>query len=403
MIDEPTQTKRMILYAGIGPELVRFGVSLDGTLLTRLEATTLPANVQYGCRHVSGRYLYVATSNGAPAGGAAGDRHDLSAFHIAPGTGILSSHGGAVQLPHRPIHISTDMDSKYALLAFNNPATVCVYRINPDGTLGIEVPQNIVIRSDLFVHQIMITPDNRKVTLVGRGSDATGAAPEAPGGLMVFDFEEGVLSHPVLVAPNEGVGFGPRDLEFHPSRQWVYMSLERQNELAMFDWAPGSPAPTLRCRKGTLAEPHVKLGRQIAGVVHLHPNGRTAYVANRASATIEEAGKKVFAGGENSIAVFALDPENGEPTLIQNIDSRGIHPRTFQIDSTGRLLLAAHTMGLTVRRDDGLHTVPVCLTALRIADDGTLEFVAAHIIDTGGSLFWWIGLFGEHDATAFGV
>ena len=49
---------------------------------------------------------------------------------------------------------------------------------------------------------------------------------------------------------------------------------------------------------------------------------------------------KVFAGGENSLAVFALDPASGEPTLIQHVDTRGIHCRTFHIDPSGRMLVA---------------------------------------------------------------
>jgi 6-phosphogluconolactonase len=61
----------------------------------------------------------------------------------------------------------------------------------------------------------------------------------------------------------------------------------------------------------------------------VHPNGRFVYLTNRAAATVELEGKKVFAGGENSVAVFSIDPATGEPTLIQNIDGRGIQLRTF--------------------------------------------------------------------------
>jgi hypothetical protein len=39
----------------------------------------------------------------------------------------------------------------------------------------------------------------------------------------------------------------------------------------------------------------------------------------------------------------------GEPTLIQNIDGRGIKLRTFALDASGRMLVATSQMALPVR------------------------------------------------------
>ena len=71
----------------------------------------------------------------------------------------------------------------------------------------------------------------------------------------------------------------------------------------------------------------------------MRPNGRFLYLANRATAMTDFQGKRVFAGGENSIAVYSINQETGEPALIQNIDTRGVHPRTFAIDPSGRILV----------------------------------------------------------------
>ena len=83
--------------------------------------------------------------------------------------------------------------------------------------------------------------------------------------------------------------------------------------------------------KDTLSHPDAPF-RQGAGTIHMHPNGRFVYLTNRASREVEFEGKKVFAGGENSVAVYSINPETGEPTLIQNIDGHGIQLRTFAID-----------------------------------------------------------------------
>ena len=72
-----------------------------------------------------------------------------------------------------------------------------------------------------------------------------------------------------------------------------------------------STAPVFR--RETLAEPGNIRGRQAAGTVHLHPNGRFVYAANRASSTVEVDGKPVFAGGENTLAVYEIDMTTGEP------------------------------------------------------------------------------------------
>src|SRR5262245_60800368 len=83
--------------------------------------------------------------------------------------------------------------------------------------------------------------------------------------------------------------------------------------------------------KGTLSDPKSPF-RHGAGTIHLHPNGRFVYLANRASSTVDFEGKKVFTGGENTIAVFSIDQGTGERALIQTIEGRGLQLRTFAID-----------------------------------------------------------------------
>jgi hypothetical protein len=40
---------------------------------------------------------------------------------------------------------------------------------------------------------------------------------------------------------------------------------------------------------------------------HIHHNGRCVYVGNHACGQIEKDGKKFAAGGESTIAIFAID------------------------------------------------------------------------------------------------
>jgi 6-phosphogluconolactonase (cycloisomerase 2 family) len=378
------------LYASVGPDLTRYDVDLESGELVRRDSVSLPANVQYVWPHASRRFLYAATSNSASGMGPAGDRHHVTALAVDPATGALCRHGEPIALPTRPIHMATDVPSTHILVAFSNPSGLRVYAVNPDGTPGAEVTQAAPVDPGIFAHQVLATPDNRLVILVTRGHDAAPNKPEEPGALKVFAYADGQLSNEQSVAPGGGFGFGPRHLDFHPTQPWIYVALERQNELATFERHGDAIAPAAKYRTTALAEPGNLRGRQLVGTVHVHPNGRFVYVANRASSTAQMNGQHAFVGGENSIAVYAINSSTGEPTLIQHADTHGVHPRTFHIDPSGRLMAVAHIQG--IRLADGT-AIPPRLTTFRIGEDGRLSFLRAHDVDVPqGRFMWWTGM-----------
>jgi len=393
-VSEDSRAGRVVLYASVGPVLTRYGLDVDAATLTAGESVTLPANVQYAWPHVSGRFLYVASSNGASGLGAAGDRHHISAFRIDPVSGALTPHGAPIALPTRPIHIATDRTSRHILAAFSHPASFHIYRINDDATPGDEVAQGEPVDPGIYPHQVLPTPDNRRVILVTRGHSAAGSKAEEPGALKVFAYADGQLSDEVSVAPDGGYEFGPRHIDFHPTEPWIYVSLERQNALAMFGMADGVVSARPLFSTTTLADPGGARTRQLAGTVHVHPNGRFVYAVNRASETTDFAGRAVFAGGENSFAVYAIDPASGEPRLIQHIDTGGIHCRTFHIDPSGRLLVGAHVMGMAVRDGSGVREVAANLAVFRIGADGRLSFVRRYDVAVGERTMFWMGMVG---------
>jgi 6-phosphogluconolactonase len=382
----------VVLYANVGADLTHYDVDVAGAELIKRETVTLPAGVQYAWPHVSGRYLYVATSSSAPGYGTAGTEHHVTALSIDPATGALTPHGAPIRLPARPIHISTDIPSEYILVAFNNPSAVRVYRVNKDFTPGEEVTQSGPIDAGIFAHQVRVTPDNRLAILVTRGNEGTPTKAEDPGALKVFDYENGLLTNEVSIAPNGGKEFGPRHLDFHPTRPWMYVSIETQNKMYMFRMENSRINPEIAYRAETLAEPNNIRARQAAGTVHVHPNGRFVYGANRAEATTEFQGKQVFKGGANSIVVYSIDQSTGEPTPIQHIETQKIHPRTFHIDPSGRLLVAEHNLPVNVRDGDAVKTLPAGLSVFRMGDDGKLTFVRKYDIDVDDKTMFWMGM-----------
>src|SRR6202043_2410131 len=122
---------------------------------------------------------------------------------------------------------------------------------------------------------------------------------------------------------------------------WAFVSIERQNKLYVYklDTATGLARDPSFIRD-TLSDP-ASSAPQGAGPIHVHPNGRFVYVTNRTFPASGPGAREVAAGGENSVAVFAIDQATGEPTLLQNIDGRGLQLRTFGIDPGGSVLVAA--------------------------------------------------------------
>jgi 6-phosphogluconolactonase (cycloisomerase 2 family) len=209
-----------------------------------------------------------------------------------------------------------------------------------------------------------------------------------------------VLSNLRKIQPDGGYGFGPRHLDFHPTKPWVYLSVERQNKLIVYKLQrDGDLVPEPLFTNETLADPDHRIPVQGAGPIHVHPNGRFVYLGNRSGVAtavgpgIEEVdGVKVFSAGESNIAAFAINQQTGEPTAIQHADIRGAHPRTFALDSSGRMLVAAALAPTAVRREGKVVVIPAGMTVFKMRADGKLDFVRKYDLDVGKFTQWWSGM-----------
>ncbi len=373
------------VYAAVGANFRQYSLDMnDGSLIERSELT-LPAGLQYAWRHATKPILYVACSDGGP--GQAGTQHFVCALAIQR-DGSLILEGLPTPLQSRPVHITSDRNSQHILLAYNAPSALSVHPIRRDGSIGEEVKQNTF---DLGVcaHQILVAPDNHRVVLPVRGNDPEHGIPELPGSIEIFDFAEGTLTHRQKLIPNAGYEFGPRHVDFHPTKPWMYLSIERQNQIAFFELGKTVVGPLWR--KTTLAHPERLKPRQLVGAIHVHPNGKFVYVSNRADGTIDHNGKKIFNGAENTISTFSIDPETGEPTLIHTEDTRGVHVRTFSIDPSGTMLVAGCMIARDALIDGTIQHVSGGLSTFRIQADGTLTFLHKYDVDVGSDRLFWAG------------
>ena len=380
-----------VFYSAVGPELSLYDMNVGEATLAKKSTVSVPANIQYVWPHPSKPLIYVVSSNRTAS--FVGDKNFANAFRIDPATGTLAPHGAPHVLPSRAIHACVDKAGEFLLTAFNDPSSLTVHRINPDGTLGAAVPQPNSLDTGKYAHQIRVTPDNRHVIMVTRGNNAPEDKVVHPGSIKVYGFKGGVLSNAAAIQPGDGMAFGPRHLDFHPTRPWVYVSIESQHKLYVYrrDAATGVAREPMFVKE-TLAAGATPGPRQHSGAIHVHPNGRFVYLTNRDSGTVDFEGRKVSGGGQNNVAVFAINQATGEPTLIQTADAQGIEMRTFSIDPSGRLLVAASIRPVAVRDGGAIKTVTAGLSVLRVGSDGRLQLARKYDVDVGGESQWWSGM-----------
>lgn len=383
------QAGKVPYFQSTGPELFVHQLDVATAMLSPVGAVTLPANVQYAWPHPNGRFYYVASSDGGP--GVAGTRHAVSTFRVEASGMLTLQH--VLRLNSRPLHLSADNDGRFLLLAYNNPSHVTVHPIGSDGLPGAALPQPEGLDFGIYTHQVRMTPSGRSLAVVTRGNDAAGGRPEDPGAIKLFRFDNGRLSNLGSFAPGgNGLGFGPRHLDFHTSVNFAAVGLERQNALFIYGLtADGNFSREPLFHLNTLRDPDGKAKHpgQGVGPIHFHPNGRFVYLANRGSGVIEVDGRRISNGGENSIAVFALNPRSGEPRHIQSIDARGFENRTFAIDAGGTLLIAASQTSLALQNGS---MVRAGLAFFRIGADGRLRFLRKQEVDVSKGMQFWSGL-----------
>jgi 6-phosphogluconolactonase len=311
----------MLTYFGTQRTGTNAGFSLahfdtDTGVLTKPEfllAATAPA---FFVIHPDGRHLY--TCNAASSGG-------VSAYEIEPHTGALKflnrvSSGGA-----GPCYVSLDQTARFALVANYAGGSIAVFAIQPDGSLGeraafVQHTGNSVNpqrQTHAYAHSIIVDPSNRFALVDDLGVDK----------IFVYHFNAQDGSLTPNDPPFAGIrpGSGPRHLAFHPNGRWVYVISEIASTVTAFNWNPAN---------GSLAEfqtisalPENFNGTNTSAEIALHPNGKFLYASNR---------------GDDSLAVFAIDPATGKLGLVERVSCGGRTPRFFTFDPTGKWLLCSN-------------------------------------------------------------
>ena len=361
----------------VGTELTSWKPNFATGALTKLSSLKLPAGIQFGWRHPTANVIYLGLANDA-GGFLAAVKFDAA--------GSLSLIGEP-QPCGRPIHIQVHPNGRWVLVAVNTPAHPEVYPIRADYTAGPMVAQTITPPYGIFGHQVRVLPNGRAVVLVTRGVRSTKDQNKDPGGLRFFDFDPatGKLAYTGSVARNGGYGFGPRDVDFSLDGRFAYLSLELQNQLLTYRVLGNSFSDNPLATEGSIpnvTKPYEQAG-MVLGDVHMHPKGHSVYSANRSS---------LFTKPEeavDSIAHFKINPRTGAAILAGQYATNGQHPRTFFIDGTGRMLVAANVrLGPGIVNGKPEAKAPINLNTYTVAADGSLKQAQSYEIAGTENQMW---------------
>lgn len=263
-----------------------------------------------------GRHLYTCNS-GRPGG--------VSAYSIDPHTGALVYLNHELAGGADTSFISLDQTGRYALAANYEGGSLAAFRLKPDGALGDWTafvqhagksvdPQR---QTHAYAHSIVTDPTNRFALVADLGLDE----------VFVYRFNatDGTITPNIPAFVRIAPGSGPRHVRFHPNGRWVYLIDEIASTVIAFEW--DSAAGTLRQFQSVSTLPEGFRGANASAELEIHPNGRFLYGSNR---------------GDDSLAVFAIDPATGRLTLVEHVPSGGKTPRNFAFDPTAKWILCTN-------------------------------------------------------------
>lgn len=311
------------MYAYVGSRTTRernargdgisvFRVDAQSGALSLVQVVKGLVNPSYLALSASGTRLYTVH----------GDRSEVSAFRVDPGTGELSFLNSRSTEGRNPVHLALDPSGRWLIVTNHIGASVAVLPIAADGAIGAVVQvtpfagpvgPHRVEQQQAKPHFNLFDPSGRFVIVPDKGLDRVFS--------FRFDGQELVAASSPFVQTREGAG--PRSLVFHPSQPLAYVVNELDSTVTTYAFDTETGALTPRQILPTL--PCDFTGTSRAAGIAIDAAGRTLYTSNR---------------GHDSIAVFRIDPGTGLLDFVTAEPSGGRTPRFFTLSPEGRVLYA---------------------------------------------------------------
>ncbi|NQZ57856.1 MAG: lactonase family protein, partial [Lentisphaeraceae bacterium] len=165
-------------------------------------------------------------------------------------------------------------------------------------------------------HNVCMSPDGRYVFISDLGLDK----------IIVYKFDDKFeklsTNKPAYIKTTFGAG--PRHFTFHPNGKFAYGINELNSSISFYLYEGQGK---LNLKQDISTKPKNWTEANNCADIHVHPNGKFLYGSNR---------------GNNSIAIFSINQQDGTLKLIGHESTRGNWPRNFAISPSGNHLLVAN-------------------------------------------------------------
>ena len=251
----------------------------------------------------------LSTFEGKPGGA-------VSAFAIDP-AGKLTLLNQRASLGAAPCYLVLDNLGKNLLVTNCMGGSVAVLPVAPDGHLGAATDLVQHPGKDPHTHGVTLSPDNRFAFACDMGLDR----------LMAYRFDAGKgklsPSSPATIAV--AAGAGPRHMVFRPDGRFAYVVNSKKSSITAY--AYDAQAGRLREVQTVSSLPESYDGPNSAAEISVHPSGKYLYASNR---------------GHNSVVLFAIDPDKGSLSFVEEQGTGGKTPRHFGIEPGAKHLAIAN-------------------------------------------------------------
>lgn len=312
-------------FEGEGSEgLYVFELNREDLSLQHIQTVTNRVGPNFQAIHPNKQYLYSVGD----------DQYDesepfgtLSAYQINQENGMLELINEQSVEGRGSAHVSVDPMGEFVYVSNYTEGNVVMFRILDDGSIteaidskqheGSSINENR--QNAPHAHQAVPSADGQFLYVSDLGIDK----------IMIYaiDREQGRLV-PAKVPSFESVpGSGPRHLALHPNGEFAYSNEELSVTVAALSVDKETGALTQVQRLSMLPEGVQREETMSGADIHVSPDGKYLYASVR---------------GENLIAVYNINPENGNLTLVEHVSTEGDHPRNFMVDENGEFVIVAN-------------------------------------------------------------
>jgi 6-phosphogluconolactonase len=327
-----------------------FTLDTDASKLGEVKAVAELDNPTYVTVSNDNNTLYAVVKEGNEGG--------VASYTINTQTGELSKINSQVIEGASPCHVSVDSENRQVVTANYHKGSIESYLVDENGSVNPAVSNMEHTgkgpherQEKPHTHFSGFTPDEKYVIAVDLGIDK----------VITYKNENGKLeeAHSLLVK----AGSGPRHITFHPNGKFAYVMTELSNEVITLSYNAETGIFTELQYIPTIPADFTENSQGSA--IHISSDGRFVYAGNR---------------GHDSIAIFSVNQDSGELTLVEYTSTEGNWPRDFVLDPSESFIVASNqessnlvlfsrdkeTGKLTLVQSDVSVPDPVCVKFLNV-------------------------------------